>query len=116
MHNFGTFPSLRGVGSTIYWLVECQTILWVIIELSNLREGWILMTVRNIKDINVTELWFTFVPLRDSFAEKNAKFWEGSFELVTNAAVDEEVRGDVEDDKEVSHGLETHDPEGRNVE
>ena len=74
------------------------------------------MTVWNIRDIKASELWVTFVPLRDSFAEKNAKFWEGSFELVTDAAVDEEVRGDVEDDKEVSHGLETHDPEGRNVE
>ena len=40
---------------------------------------------------------------------------QGGFELLTDAAVDEEVGGAVEHDEEVSDGLETHDPERRDV-
>ena len=40
---------------------------------------------------------------------------EGQLELFRNRAVDEEVRGEVEHDHEMSYRLCAHNPEGRNV-
>ena len=41
--------------------------------------------------------------------------WERLFEGGWDGAVDEEVGGEVEHDEEVSHGLQAHHPQGRDV-
>ena len=48
-------------------------------------------------------------------AEESAELREGCLELTADTAVDEEVWWEVEDDKEMSHWLQTHDPQGGDV-
>ena len=52
---------------------------------------------------------------RNILAEKCAKFGESSLELTTDATVDQEVWWEIEDNEEVSHGLQTHHPQGGDV-
>lgn len=48
-------------------------------------------------------------------AEDSTDFTECWLELVTDWAVDEKVWREVEHDEEVSHWLQTHDPQWRNI-